>query len=141
MIWNCLNKRQLLKHVCRFFAYRRYIHPKLKINWFVFDLCNHLQQFYDDLMAGKRPKLAISAPPQHGKSTAIVDFITWVAGKQPDKRHLYTSFSDRLGVRANLGCQRIFDSSRFKKVFPEFRVPSPGAQNNSNSRRNLCLPG
>ena len=39
-----------------------------------------LQRFYEDMLAGRRPKLAIMAPPQHGKSWAATDFAAWVAG-------------------------------------------------------------
>jgi hypothetical protein len=53
--------------------------PDLQVGWFVQDLSLQLQQFYDDFVAGKRPKLAIQAPPQHGKSRAAEDFM---AGRQ-----------------------------------------------------------
>jgi hypothetical protein len=59
---------------------------------------------------GKRPKLAISTPPQHGKSTAAEDFAGWIAGKQPDWKTIYASYSDDLGVRCNLNLQRLFAS-------------------------------
>jgi len=48
-----------------FYAFRRYIHPKNKDGWFQRDVAGHLQLFYDDFVAGKRPKLIIEAPPQH----------------------------------------------------------------------------
>lgn len=57
--------------------------PLMVWGWFVDDISRHLQQFYDDLIAGKRPKLAIMAPPQHGKSLSAEDFISWLAGKAP----------------------------------------------------------
>jgi hypothetical protein len=58
-------------------------------------------QFYKDLVAGKRPKLALMAPPQHGKSKAVNDFIAWLAGVNPDLKVIFSSFSDELGARAN----------------------------------------
>ena len=85
-----------------FFAYRKLTNPKLKTGWWQEEVCNQLQQFYDDLVANKRPQLVIQAPPQHGKSDLIVSFISWLAGKSPDLRTIYTSFSERLGVRATL---------------------------------------
>lgn len=110
-----------------FFAYRKLTNPKLKIGWWQEEVCNQLQQFYDDLIANKRPQLVIQAPPQHGKSDLIVSFISWLAGKSPDLRTIYTSFSERLGVRANLKLQRLYDSVIYKDIFPDTKI------NNSNT--------
>jgi hypothetical protein len=35
-------------------------------------------------MAGERPILAILALPERGKSWMVTDFISWLAGKNPD---------------------------------------------------------
>jgi predicted phage terminase large subunit-like protein len=117
-----------------FYAFRMHISARpqvgvtLKRGWFVKDVCENLQQFYDDFIAGKRPKLIIEAPPQHGKSVAVVDFIAWLSGKHPEFRTIYASFSDRLGVRANLRLRRIFANQKFKDVFPDFAL---GGANNT----------
>jgi predicted phage terminase large subunit-like protein len=68
------------------------------------------------------------SPPQHGKSKQVVDFISWVAGKHPDKSTIYASYSDRLGTRANLNLQRIMDGPQFQKTFPKTRLAIPGAR-------------
>jgi len=107
-----------------FWAYRQYMNPKMKVGWWQREMAAELQRFADDLFAGRRPKLVIEAPPQHGKSLMIVEFITWAAGRNPDLKTIYTSFSERLGVRANLACQRIFDSERYKRTFPETSITS-----------------
>lgn len=110
-----------------FFAYRKLINPKSKWGWWQEEIANELQLFFDDLIAGKRPKLVIQAPPQHGKSVQIIDFISWLAGKNPDCRTIYTSFSERLGVRANLRLQRLYDSEIYQELFPQTQI------NKSNS--------
>ena len=110
-----------------FFAYRKLINPKSKWGWWQEEIANELQLFFDDLIAGKRPKLVIQAPPQHGKSVQIIDFISWLAGKNPDCRTIYTSFSERLGVRANLKLQRLYDSEIYQELFPQTQI------NKSNS--------
>ena len=110
-----------------FYHYRVYMNPSHKVGWFYQDLSQHLQQFYEDFIAGKRPKLVIQAPPQHGKSEAIVDFISWVAGKNPDFRTIYGSFSEFLGVRANLKLQRIYETRKFQKVFPNTHINKSNA--------------
>lgn len=105
-----------------FKTFRRLINPKQKSGWFQDQVCGELQSFYDDFISGKRPKLVIEAPPQHGKSALVVDFIAWMAGKNPDYRTIYTSFSERLGIRANLRLQRVYDSEIYKRIFPETRI-------------------
>ena len=122
----CLTKKQIdarINYKIRiaresFFEYRRQMNPKLKINWFVEDISIQLQRFYDDLVAGKKPMLIIEAPPQHGKSETITDFIAWVSGKHPELRTIFASFSERLGVRTNLKLQRIFTNRYYRHIFP-----------------------
>ena len=110
-----------------FWEYRTLINPKLKHGWWQHEIADELQQFYTDLISGKRPKLVIQAPPQHGKSVQIIDFISWLAGKLPEYRTIYTSFSERLGIRANLRLQRIYDSEIYQRIFTETRISSKNA--------------
>jgi predicted phage terminase large subunit-like protein len=105
-----------------FYAFRQYINPKLKLGWWQRESAYELQRFYESLVAGERPKLIIEAPPQHGKSLLIIDFDAWLAGHHPDYRTIYTSFSERLGVRANLRLQRLFATEKYKKVFPDTKL-------------------
>lgn len=105
-----------------FWAYRQYLNPKMRIGWFQRDVSRRLQQFFEDYLAGKRPKMILCSPPQHGKSEMITDFISWFSGRRPDDRTIYASFSDRLGIRANLKLQRIFDGERYQGVFPDTRI-------------------
>ncbi len=113
-----------------FFAYRRFIRvDDFKYNWFVIDLCKQLQQFYKDYIAGKRPKLVISTPAQHGKSWAISDFITWFIGRHPLLKIIYSSFSEDLGVRANLSAQKTFDLEKYQKIFPDHGTTRTGGEN------------
>lgn len=118
-----------------FYIYRQYINfPKFKKGWFPEDLSKQLQKFYDDLVAGLRPVLIIQAPPQHGKSCAITDFLSWVMGKfsepgsdQDALRVIYSAFSKFLSEKANKSLQRIFDSKKFKEIFPDFEIGKAGA--------------
>lgn len=109
---------------CRtdFLTYRKTINLTAKWGWWQIEIAQELQQFYDDLVEGKRPKLVIQAPPQHGKSVQIIDFISWIAGRNPNCRTIYTSFSDRLGIRANLRLQRLYDSEIYAEIFPETKI-------------------
>ena len=119
---------QLLEELARararksFLEFRRYIRPRLMVGWWVRDVAKNLQSFHNDFVAGKRPKLAIKAPPQHGKSWAVTDFIAWVAGNDPDKKTIFGSYSDDLGVRTNTELQRIYSTDAFKGIFPGTRI-------------------
>jgi predicted phage terminase large subunit-like protein len=109
-----------------FVRYRKLIRPKMLTSWWTDEVAAALQQFYQDLIAGKRPRLAIGAPPQHGKSWAATDFMSWVAGKNPDLKIIFASYSDDLGMRTNLDLQRIFTSRFYERAFPRTRIGQPG---------------
>lgn len=102
-----------------FWAYRRWIHPTMLKSWYQMQVALALQLFYEQLLANKKPVLILEAPPQHGKSSQMIDFLSWLAGQDPNIKMMYGSYSDDLGVRANTTLQRIFDSQRYKDVFPK----------------------
>lgn len=103
----------------KFLNYLKYIAPSYKFGWWNKELCAKLQSFYDDLINGKRPVLIIQAPPQHGKSLIVMYFLTWLAGKNPDLKKIYASYSERLGIKTNLQIQRLMDGQKYKKIFPQ----------------------
>ena len=108
----------------------------LEGKWFPLRLARELRQFYDDWQAGKRPVLAIATPPQHGKSLAVLDFAAWVAGRNPETRIIYSSFSDRLSIRANLRMQRSLDDQLYQFIFST-RLPPRGG--GGESQRNFDI--
>jgi hypothetical protein len=72
------------------------------------------------------------APPQHGKSTAVRDFITWVLGKNPDLSIIFASYSDELGLGTNRDLQRIMASKCYQRIFPKVLIGAPGWPCNTN---------
>jgi predicted phage terminase large subunit-like protein len=68
--------------------------------------------------------------PTHN-SVQIIDFISWIAGRLPDNRTIYTSFSDRLGIRANLRMQRQYGTSVYREIFPGTTIGAPGYLKNA----------
>lgn len=123
-----------------FWVFRQYLNPKMKLGWFQKEVARSLMQFYQDLEAGLSPWLMIEAPPQHGKSTQIVEFLAWLAGKRPDLKKIYTSYSERLGVRANRTMQRILDSPKYQSIFPNTKLNSKNVVTVSNQyQRNMEL--
>jgi hypothetical protein len=84
-----------------FAEYRQIVRPDMLWGWWTELVALELEAFYVRMVRGQRPKLALMAPPQHGKSWAATDFITWVAGKNPDLKTIFTSYSADLGSRAS----------------------------------------
>jgi predicted phage terminase large subunit-like protein len=105
-----------------YYAYRQHMDPQMVKGWWQRVVATHLQQFYEDMKAGLRPVLGLSAPPQHGKSRQVTDFISWVSGKNPDLKTIFASFSDDLGIRTNMELQRAFLNPRYHKVFPDTQI-------------------
>jgi hypothetical protein len=105
---NLFAKKQAAELREDFYLYRMKMRPNMLQNWWTMEIADALQQFYQDLIAGKRPRLAIGAPPQHGKSLAAEDFIAWVSGNNPELKTIFASYSADLGIRTNLALQRTF---------------------------------
>lgn len=100
------------------FAYfRRHMRPHMLRAWWQADVAHHLGLFWEDLCAGNRPALVLQAPPQHGKTEQMTDFVSWAAGKNPDLKTIFCSYSDELGIRVNLALQRRFTSDRYRGTF------------------------
>lgn len=102
---------------CCFCAFRRDIHPDMKVGWWQHDLAKELQLFYYGLKHGRRPKVVIMAPPQHGKTLLVTDFVAWLAGKRPDLKTIFATYSDELGGHVNRHLQRIMTSERYLAIF------------------------
>ena len=70
--------------------------------------------------------MLLETPPQHGKSLSVIDFIAWCVGHDPELRVIYTSFSDRLSIRANLRMQRALDNPVYQRIFPNTKIEAKG---------------
>jgi predicted phage terminase large subunit-like protein len=112
-----------------FWRFRLMMHKRLKVGWWHKQASYEIQQWWEDVLAGKRPKLLIEAPPQHGKSTLVSDLSLWIIGKStelPDDHQLaqlkaiYAAFSDRLSTRANRYVQRYTKTKIYKDIFPNY---------------------
>jgi predicted phage terminase large subunit-like protein len=109
-----------------FATFRQLKRPNMLWGWLNEEIASELQRFYHDLTEGRRPKLALMAPPQHGKSWTVWDFIAWIAGKHPSLKTIFASYSDDLGVECNRDLQRTIKSDFFNATFPETRIDAPG---------------
>lgn len=102
-----------------YFDFLRYVHPTLIVGWFVQHLAGVLQEFYEDMVAGRNPRLMITAPPRHGKSELTSRYFpAWVFGKRPETQIIGTSYSASLAARMNRDIQRILTTPSYGCVFP-----------------------
>lgn len=98
----------------------------LLVNKWVEQVCMHLTDFYNDLIAGKRPRIALFTPPQHGKSILIRDFIAWASGRAPRLRTIFASYSQDMGQTANDELRRIMMLEKYKESFHWMHIGAPG---------------
>jgi predicted phage terminase large subunit-like protein len=122
-----------------FWAYRKVMTPSLLEGWWQIEVAAQLQRFVVDFLAGKRPKLVLQAPRQHGKSTQVLDLVSWLLGLDPSINVIFTSYSERLGIRANLKLQRSFATSTYQKIFPDTKMPELGREVGSKQRNHNMI--
>jgi predicted phage terminase large subunit-like protein len=123
-----------------FYAFRKIIRPRLMFAWWQRDVAKNLMDFYDDLLAGKRPAIVLMAPPQHGKTEQVADFIAWASGRDPSLKTIFGSYSEDLGVRVNMTLQRTFESPRYRAVFGNTRINSENVSSDAGRwMRNTSL--
>lgn len=93
-----------------------------------------LKQLVDamqDLAEGKLELLAISMPPGTGKSTLALFYITWLAGKHPEKPILTGSHANSFLNGAYGECLRMLDPTGdylWHDIFPNIGVISTNAK-------------
>jgi hypothetical protein len=143
---------ELLAAKENFWEYRITMNPRfvLRDMWFPRSLAWKLRKFYEDFKAGKRPVLLLQTPPQHGKSLTVIDFIAWCVGHDPELRVIYTSFSDRLSIRARtcacsarstIRCTNaFFPTRRSKRRAADARCAITTSWNFSTPRATSAIP-
>lgn len=107
-----------------FYTFRQVIRPNMKKGWWTKAAADKLQAFEKKMRDGHRPKMVMMAPPQHGKTWMVTDFMAWVLGRNPDLRECYTSYSDRLGHKTNADLQRVMAGAAYQSVFSKTRINS-----------------
>jgi predicted phage terminase large subunit-like protein len=106
-----------------FGAYWKLTKPDMAWNWFNDVIAAELQQFYEDVYAGKQPRLMLFAPPRHGKSEGTSRrFPSWVFGQRPNAHIMACSYAASLAQRMNRDVQRIMDTPLYTQLFPNTRL-------------------
>jgi predicted phage terminase large subunit-like protein len=95
------------------------------MGWVHKEICDTLDQFYEDVKARKSPRLIICMPPRSGKSQIVSRaFPAYALGRDPDLNIIATSYSSDLVSRFNRDVQRIIDNEKYYSVFPDTSLNS-----------------
>jgi len=100
---------------------------KYLAGWFHRELTERLEVFYEQVQCQKSPRLILSVPPRHGKSTIVSKYFpAWCFGKSPDIQIISTSYAASLSSRFNREVQRAMDSEEYARIFPKTRLAIKG---------------
>jgi predicted phage terminase large subunit-like protein len=96
-------------------------------------LCKELDQFLQDVVDKKSPRLILEAPPRHGKTElASRRFPSYVLGRYPDMKVIAASHTGSLSESINRDVQRIIDTSDYDLLFPKTRLAGMGSAGGHN---------
>ena len=74
--------------------YVKYVHPTYKLTKFHALLCNLCQWVVEQVEKGKKIRICISCPPQHGKSMSLTETLpSWFIGRNPNMRAIITAYN------------------------------------------------
>jgi predicted phage terminase large subunit-like protein len=108
-----LARKSLLQFLKRF--YPRYI-----AGWVHVDICNRLERFMEDVVAGKNPRLMLFMPPRHGKSIiASQHFPAWVLGQHPEFEIIAASYGSSLPIKFSRYVRALLRDPKYQKIFPD----------------------
>ena len=89
----------------------KYIH-----NWHIDAIAEGLSEVY----RGNIKRLLINMPPRYLKSFCVsVCFPAWVLGKNPAKRIIVASYSEKLSLKHSCDCRLIMENQFFKQIFSD----------------------
>lgn len=104
-----------------------YTYPEYQLGWFHSEVCQALDEFLQDIVEKKSPRLIICAPPRSGKSELVSRrFPAYVLGRYPDLSFIGTSYSSDLAGSFSKDVQRIMEEPSFHEVFPDVYIPAKG---------------
>jgi predicted phage terminase large subunit-like protein len=106
-----LSRRRLLPFVERF-------QPDYDAGWIHIDLCERLERFAAAVARKEHPRLMISMPPRHGKSTiASRMFPAWYLGHFPTHEFILCSYSGSLAMSFSRQVRAIMRDSSYHQLF------------------------
>ena len=96
--------------------------------WVHKDICQRLEQFSADVIAGKSPRLMLFLPPRAGKSViASVNFPAWHLGNNPDHEIIACSYASDLAEAFSRKVRAKLREKEYQQVFPKTKL-DPSSQ-------------
>lgn len=111
-----LARRSLLAFIIRF-------EPEYQAGWVHKLICEKLEQFYEDVVAGKSPRLMLFMPPRAGKSLiASHYFPAWALGQNSSLDFISTSYSSQLAEGFSRKARGLLKEPSYQTVFPKTKL-------------------
>ena len=121
-----LAQRELARR--HFFPYVNYTTPNYEAGWVHKDVCRRLERFSRQVERGESPRLMITLPPRHGKSTlGTQKFPAWHLGRLPDHEVMVASYSASLANKFSKMVRAIMRSKDHQNVFKDCRLDEDDA--------------
>jgi predicted phage terminase large subunit-like protein len=118
--------------------------PRYRHSIFSAQVCAAIDKFVDDVIAGKRPVLMLTAPPQHGKSSLIARCLPpylfgRLTGELPAVRIASASYAHALAQRNRRDAHSIMAEPIYRAIFPHTSLI--GFKGVDNASDGLEVPG
>jgi predicted phage terminase large subunit-like protein len=120
--------------------YIEYTKPSYRAGWFHREVCTVFEDFLADVLAGKRPRVILCGPPQHGKTeVASRRFPTWALGKHPNLRFICASYAATWAEAISGDRQRIMGQCEYQDTFPELELTKKRSEEVQTSASGFML--
>ena len=82
----------------------------------------------EQVAVGKIPRLIITVPPRHGKTTlASHSFPAWIAGKFPNRSMILSTYNEKFSWDFGRKVRDIMQMPQYAQVFPDTRLKDNAA--------------
>ena len=89
--------------------YLKKVYPDYIFTKFHALLCNICQSVVEKVESGKKVKICLSCPPQHGKTMAVTGTLpSWFVGRNPDLRCIVTAYNADVAERIGNNNRQLF---------------------------------
>lgn len=82
-------------------------------------ICEKLMQVY----RGEIKRLIINIPPRYSKTEiAVINFIAWTLGRNPDSEFIHASYSGRLAANNSWQARELVQHETYRDIFPDVEL-------------------
>lgn len=88
-----------------------------------------LCELIEEIESGLKKRVAVSMPPQHGKTINLsIHGAAWILGRDPKARIVITTYNETRAKELGKDLMTLFETKQFQQVFPELKF-DPRAYN------------